>query len=856
MSKNKSLSGTLVKLGAREIKNNWKQLLATTVIGAIAVTLFVGLMANAENFSSRVNKTYENGNMADIWVTSKTFDAKDEAKIAEIVGNDGYVESRFEMTGQAGTHSIYAVIENGEPTISKPYDLKRGEKDTEEYFVRIDEALSSNGSEQIFGKYRIGDPFDVTIDMSLFGDKISLLSRLLRLDDYYETDKNPFTQAELTLNFEVTGTMKHPENICKASFNNSTALVSDKAFHEAFNSIIHDNMKETITEEEKLEEMDLIHEILSEVGLFCEDATTLSDNRVFAPNQYLISLKNKNAKDSIKDRIESYYKSKRTNNLLSINDRTNMPFVVTVQNDADQARNFTFLFPFVFFFVAVLVILTTTSQIILKERMQIGTMKAIGLTNKEIMSLYVFITLAVVGLGTLIGEILGPIIIPLIMNQKYAIIYTLPKISFVFPVFAGIMTAVLFLTVAGLVTFYVARKEINLKPTESMRPRAVNIKSFSLKVEPKHGISFLSFKMALRNMRMNIVKSLMVIAGVLGCTALLVCGFGIEDTITYGLNHDVQYGNAQDIALTFSSFKTKEQLEEDINDIEGIKEVEMFSKATSQISFAQNDKACDSSVYILGSVSSESHFKFVPDLPLEKVAISKKIYDDIGAKAGDTVTFTYNNKTYEAEVYSVYDAFFYNGIVISGESPILGNWTKTFSGANVDVLDGYDVDKVCDEFQAKSFVINAQTAGDWERSINDVMGGILIMTNAVKVFAILLALTVLYNLALMNFKDRTRDIATMKVLGFKRSEIAFSLLFETMTLTFFGVLGGTFLGIPFLYGVLLLNKVELIYYLITIAPTSFVLAFILTFIVSFLTNGAFALQSEKVKMVESLKSVE
>ena len=175
-----SLSKILTKLGLREIKNNWKQLLAITTIGAIAVTLFVGLMANAENFSDRVETTFNNGNMADIWVTTSSHDKKDEAKIKEIVGDNGNVESRFEITGQAGSHSIYAVIENGEPTISKPYDLTKGEKDTDTYFVRIDEAISNKYNPN---GYKIGDPFDVTIDMSSFGKMSSLLSDLLHLED-------------------------------------------------------------------------------------------------------------------------------------------------------------------------------------------------------------------------------------------------------------------------------------------------------------------------------------------------------------------------------------------------------------------------------------------------------------------------------------------------------------------------------------------------------------------------------------------------------------------------------------------------------------------------------------------------
>ena len=136
------------------------------------------------------------------------------------------------------------------------------------------------------------------------------------------------------------------------------------------------------------------------------------------------------------------------------------------------------------------------------------------------------------------------------------------------------------------------------------------------------------------------------------------------------------------------------------------------------------------------------------------------------------------------------------------------------------------------------------------------MSGIKVMTNAVKVFAILLAIVVLYNLALMNFKERTRDIATLKVLGFSRKEISLSLLFETMSLTAVGVLFGLALGYPFMLGVLGTNVVELVEYLYCIKALSYFLSFVLTFVVAFMVNLLLTKRIRKVLMVESLKSVE
>jgi putative ABC transport system permease protein len=155
-----------------------------------------------------------------------------------------------------------------------------------------------------------------------------------------------------------------------------------------------------------------------------------------------------------------------------------------------------------------------------------------------------------------------------------------------------------------------------------------------------------------------------------------------------------------------------------------------------------------------------------------------------------------------------------------------------------------------------SYLLEADTTEDWTRQIDDIMSGVHIMTNAVKGFAIVLAIIVLYNLALLNFRERTRDIATLKVLGFTKNEIASSLLWETMSLTLLGVILGMLLGYPFLLAVLKLNTVQLVQYQYHIYALTYVISFILTFIVAFAVNAILSYGTGKVKMVESLKSVE
>ena len=136
------------------------------------------------------------------------------------------------------------------------------------------------------------------------------------------------------------------------------------------------------------------------------------------------------------------------------------------------------------------------------------------------------------------------------------------------------------------------------------------------------------------------------------------------------------------------------------------------------------------------------------------------------------------------------------------------------------------------------------------------MGGIGVMTNAVKIFAILLGIVVIYNLTLMNFKERSRDIATLKVLGFNQKEIMRSLIIESLSLTLIGVLLGLALGYPFMLAVLENNIVSLVSYLYHIYFKTYIYAFLLTFGVAAVINVLLSLRIRKVRMVESLKSVE
>ena len=815
----------LNKMMVRTIKQNLMQFIAIIVIGAIAVTLFVGLHANADVFESQVNTVYEEGNLADLWVTTKSYDEKDYDNIKALLNDGDSIESRIYIPSESSAHSIFITVVDKIPTISKPYGkIINTEGNTIDDFIYIDNDLMSL-SDSYSTLYNLGDEFSFTFDISSYDltDYVDLLDGYVK-----EGGENIFKKDSLMLTTTVDGTMDYPENITKASYNYSVVLMSEARLKRIARELLEKNYKDNV--------VNIIYNYLLSM---------------LNPNQYVIKANNSDPV-ALKNKIDAYFLAKGSNNnLLMTSQRSGMPFYMVIDNDVKQARSFTYVFPLFFFFVGVLVILTTLSQMVLKDRTQIGTLKAIGVPKRMIMLHYINLTVTLVLIGTAIGEVLGPIILPKILGKKYGIIYHLPDAPYKFPWLYGILTLVVFVGVAVLVTYIIARKEIMLKPSESMRPRVVSFKNHKRKIEFKK-TKFFSLKMAFRNISMNIGKSIMVIVGVLGCTALLVSGFGIEDTLNYGIDNDLGLFYSSDLTIVLNNYKTKEELDLDVAKLDGL---EYYEYSIHQSSEAYKDSSCkmSSTIYI---IPNEGQAVKV-DFPINSCMVSKNVAETLGLGVGDMVHFTYNSIDYQAKVDSIYQAFYYNGIILHEGNEIFKDCSSfRYTLLEIGLSDKTKEKEYLEYFEGLSYVNEARTPSHWVEMTESLMSGISVMTNAVKIFAILLGIVVIYNLSLMNFKERSRDIATLKVLGFNQIEILRSLLIESLSLTLVGVIIGLILGYPFMLLVLENNIVSLVSYLYHIYFKTYIIAFLLTFGVAIAINMLLSLRIRGVKMVESLKSVE
>ena len=815
------------KLVSRAFTHSWLQFLSVISIMGIAITLFIGLTSNAKGVNNRVNELYFKSNMADIYTSVSTYDTNDDEQFSLL----GDYEKRYQISGEVNGKNGTLLFMDNYPTISKPY--KTDNNNDTDFFI-VDQTLLKD--EVNHDKWLDGNDnykkADVTISFSSIRAILEEQGIFTLLNLVLKPGKSNFLDAStITFKAQITGTMIHPENVESAQMNDSSFLMSKSVLKTCFDEMFEDcfYMDSAISQ--------------AKDDLFAQ---------IFTYNQYLLKIKNDASINDTNNKINSYYSSKSDNNLIMSIDVNHLSSNVTIQSDIKQASQLAYIFPLIFFLVGVLVVLTTTSQLILKERIQIGTLKAIGVSKRRIVSIYSSLTMLVVFIGIVIGSILGPLILPGVMNKKYDILYTLPPSRYTVAIPELLITIISCLLVTFLVTFFVLRKEINLQPSESMRPRCISTLKYKGKNKTIKSTRLISIKMALRNIRLNLVKSLMVVIGISGCTALLVSGFGIDNTLNKGINHDMNMIYTADIS---AKYNVSTSLKEKIDDIEGISDIVEFSTYPANAYFSNS-----SSYTVVYSIPSNSNHYFNGDDNYEidkEVAISQKIAINLSLKVGDEFSFTVLGETYKGIVGHIFNCFYVHGIFVNADDEQYASFALKYNSAWMSVKDGYNHGKVASQIKEQIAEIpSCSTKEENKERIGHYMESISLMTLTVKIFAILLAIVTLYNLALLNFKERIRDIATLKVLGFNQLEIMRSLLFEVMLLTTVGAIIGLFLGKPLEILVLSINRTPIVEFLYTVYPLTYLISFIITFFTALIVNFILSLRCKKVSMVESLKSVE
>ena len=528
-------------------------------------------------------------------------------------------------------------------------------------------------------------------------------------------------------------------------------------------------------------------------------------------------------------------------------DRDNNVGIKTLQDEISQHQMFSGIFPAIFVLVSLLTLVTTMSRVISAQRMQIGTLKAMGYSNKSIILHYLSYGFVLSLTGSAIGLVIGPLTIPYLFYPTMSSTYSLPRwgpswdISF-FAV-AGLMV------VSSVLISYISVKGISDEnPAETIRPKAPKLVSSGLIERTKIWKRF-SFneRWNYRDAKRNKTRAIMSVFGVFACALLVMSAFGMVDSI-----NDVEDWQYNQIY----NFNSKLILEENITDSqldhildetggEGIRE-EAIELKYKGIKRTGTLTVMNDSEYYKVTDANRNYIHLDPD----GIAISDKMAEVLGLKVGDKVRWHVagNPKWIDSEITETYSIPFGQGLIMSPEV--------------FDEIGGDDYNYSTNVVLTKEKVNKNYTGVSSITTMDDIRSGWSIMTepmdmmvSVLTTFAIVLAVVVLYNLGLLSFTEIQRELATLKVLGFNSKSLRRLLLTQNLWFSTIGFI----LAIPGAYilmGIMMGSTGDEYCFPINIYLWNFVVSFLITFGLSVLVNLAFSRKIKKVNMVESLKSNE
>ena len=536
----------------------------------------------------------------------------------------------------------------------------------------------------------------------------------------------------------------------------------------------------------------------------------------------------------------------------------------SLDSSSDIVYGVSKVFPAFFLLVAALVCITTMTRMIDEERTQIGTLKALGYSNGAIISKYLFYagSGAIVGCG--LGVMVGSVAFPTILWEAYKImLYIIPGIVLEFNWALCLIVVTAYTAVMLLVTWYCCRRTLKEEPAELIRPKAPDAgKKIFLEYLPFWSkISFLN-KVTIRNIFRYKQRLAMMLVGIGGCTALLLTGFGLRDSIVNVVDFQFENVTVYDITVYFSSGQTQEQQDRFVKLTEDCTENVMFYNQTSvELEFGDQTKE----IYLMTAGNEVQDFvKFqCGEEPLSmpgtnEVLLTVGVAEAMGIQTGDQVIMrNADMEELELTVSGIYDNHVYNYAVVT-PATIERQWGRTPEEqmALVQVAEDQDIYAASTVITDLSGVQNVTISQDLASMVGSMMEALDLVVWVIVFCAGLLAVTVLYNLTNININERIREIATIKVLGFNASETAAYVFKENLALTVIGAATGLGLGYLLLLFVMSQIKIDFVWFKSTIMLPSYIWAVALTLLAACFVNFVFYFKLDKINMAEALKSVE
>ena len=848
----------------RDIWKNKSQFITIFLMVFLAVFAFAGVHAYMDGMKESSKIYYENQNLQDIWLTSENFNEDKLIKIKNI-DNVKNVE-RFLTINANVTHSERFINpDNNKPIsdlviecnfietneINKMYLIEGEEYSKEKSGLWLDYYLAKNIG------IRVGDELELSIEGNNFKEKVV---GLVEVPDhvYFIKDESAIFPAHNDFGFSYLSINEFPKNYIYDK------VLETNEVQDAINNL--KNLKETllnlgitdysqipssVTSQIKgIEKIDLQRslELLDTYKDNKEDFIKALDKEFDIEKAYVFPY-------AIVD-VEDYSKVSVTKN--SIKDNVDNIITATLRDDnfsyegykreAEEGDTYSGVFSGLFVFIAILSVVTTMNRFVKKERTQIGTLKALGIRKSKITRMYVNYGLFISIIASILGIVLGNLLIGNYFLEMEMVYYEIPYYNIVTIPLVYAVTIGIVITIT-LVTYLSCRKILKEPAAQALRVERPNVKVKENSFTTKKAFNKLSLstKWNIRDIARSKARTIMAVVGIAGCTMLVVTAFGMFDSLKAYVAWEFEKINNFEYKLSLSTDYTDKEFDNIISN---------YGNNTSQtvgLEFKNNDELVIKPLTIndsKGLLQVTDHSKTPFTMKDEGFYITEKMSQVNNIKVGDIIEWHIvgSNNWYKTKII---------GLNRDPQAQQF-NCTKTYYNTLNEVYKADSVYTNNDLSNIKEIagVNTIQTKKNLEDGMNSMLNMMYSLIIVLIVVSIILAVVIIYNLGILSFTEKEYQFATLKVLGFKYKQIKKIFIKQNLWIGIFAIIIALPLG-NFMTDYIFKNAIGDSYdFEAMIKPATFILSAIGTFIVVYIVNQLLARKIKKIDMVSSLKGNE
>lgn len=783
----------------RDIKQNLSQFITIFLMVLIGVMVYVGIEAYMDGMTSAADNFYKNNNIQDLNVMGNLSD-KDLDKIKSLDNvkdaEKKLVVNAIDKDDKDKTYLLSFIDSNN---ISK-FHIMDGEKfDVNKKGAWVDNFYAEKNN------LKVGDTIKIKYDTFSLEEKI--LGLINVPDHIYDVkDESEFVPNRENFGFVYLSVNEIPESYIK--------------------DLVMKEMK--ITDEK----------------IFDKYVTNFNYKEYIPYNYIMVDVNKKKNVTSVKEDIEDKISNAKA--IVKIEDTLSYQ---RYQGEIDEGASYVGIFSGLFLFIAMLSVITTMTRVVKKQKLQIGTMKALGIKNSKIVMHYVgygfFVSLA----AAIVGIILGKYFIGTFFLNMEMDYFEVPNgIPVVKPL--SYLVALLVVMVVSFITYLTCRKELFKKPAEALRNEVPNVKVSSFNLSTKGIFKKLNFssKWNYRDILRNKFRTVTAVVGIVGCCMLIVCAFGMLNS----MNHFIKL-QFEDLY----NFNYKLSLKENIKDDELKVLTDKYGDNTSETLTIETKigKEREANTIFVTNAGNLVRFQnengeFIKVNKNNGVYVTRKLADQKNLKVGDTIKW---------HIYGV-NKYYESKIVGLTKDPQVQNLTMT-----KEYLESLDIDYKPDSLYTNTDlkgikdiknVSLVQDINELKNSLESMLSMMKSMIMLIIVFAIGLGAIIIYNMGILSYSEKQYQFATLKVLGFSDKKIKKIFVQQNNWITILSIIIGLPTGYymtSWIFKSVIADNYDFSAY---INLSTYLIAIVGTILVSTIVSRMLSKKVNKIDMVSSLKANE